>query len=424
MNKYLCFLLLLVVSPSGYAQQKVKDYVQKNLALLRSISPDEVDFSDLEAIGAAVGDARIVMLGEQTHGDGSTMQAKTRLVKYLHERKGFDVLAFEGDFFGLTAGWGQVQKSPAGVKSFLWRNLHNVWPACAQFADLLNVYLPGTYLTQNPLEVCGFDNQVGYAYSNALLKDSIDQYLRRRQIAYTNSEGYTRKFLPTLSKFKGRFWEGDENVAGLQRFVAAADTVLAQLGPGAFHDFGYLTLESARSFAQQSLAHGNKVVSSNLRDAQMAKNLKWLATHKYPNRKIIVWAASGHIIKNTDTAMKDKSDAAITCMGTWFARNSALERQTYVLGFTSLQGAWKFATSAKGYSVQRPRKGAFETWIDPSLAYGFVDFRRFRGENPGFREVFSMKGHGPNNKLANWTNVFDGVFYIRDMEPCGTVRYN
>src|SRR4051812_15253729 len=70
-------------------------WLQANSAPLRSIDPADTDFADLEPLARAIGDARIVMLGEQTHGDGATFLAKCRLVHFLHERLGFDVLSFE-----------------------------------------------------------------------------------------------------------------------------------------------------------------------------------------------------------------------------------------------------------------------------------------------------------------------------------------
>ncbi len=52
-------------------------------------------FDDLEAFGAMVGDARVVGLGEPTHGSREVFQLKHRLVEYLAERKGFSVFAIE-----------------------------------------------------------------------------------------------------------------------------------------------------------------------------------------------------------------------------------------------------------------------------------------------------------------------------------------
>ena len=52
------------------------------------------DFSDLEHFGKAIGDKRIVLLDELTHGEGNIFSLKSRLVKYLHHKKGFDVFLF------------------------------------------------------------------------------------------------------------------------------------------------------------------------------------------------------------------------------------------------------------------------------------------------------------------------------------------
>jgi erythromycin esterase-like protein len=94
-------LLLLLLAASARAQSTfgpIQAYVKQHTQPIASIDPAFGDAADLAAIGEAIGQARVVMLGEQDHGDGVTMQAKTRLVKYLHEQKGFNVLVLEDDF--------------------------------------------------------------------------------------------------------------------------------------------------------------------------------------------------------------------------------------------------------------------------------------------------------------------------------------
>lgn len=55
------------------------------------------DYSDLEQFTrtSSIGQAGIVLLGENSHGDGATTLAKNRLIAFLHARLGFDVVAFE-----------------------------------------------------------------------------------------------------------------------------------------------------------------------------------------------------------------------------------------------------------------------------------------------------------------------------------------
>jgi len=42
-------------------------------------------------------DKRIVFLGENAHGVSEFTTMKARLIRYLHEELGFDVLAFESN---------------------------------------------------------------------------------------------------------------------------------------------------------------------------------------------------------------------------------------------------------------------------------------------------------------------------------------
>ncbi|MCP2259248.1 erythromycin esterase [Streptoalloteichus tenebrarius] len=69
---------------------------------LRSTEPGG-NTADLRAMGAMIGDARVVGLGEATHGSHEFFAMKERLFRYLVEEKGFTT-------FALEMGW------PAGLR--------------------------------------------------------------------------------------------------------------------------------------------------------------------------------------------------------------------------------------------------------------------------------------------------------------------
>ena len=115
----------LLLCATAFAQD-IRSYVATNTPRVATLDATSDEYADLAAVGQAIGEARVVILGEQDHGDGPTFQAKMRLAKHLHEHKGFTVLAFESDFYGLTTGWNQLAKQPDSIRHFLRQNLFDI----------------------------------------------------------------------------------------------------------------------------------------------------------------------------------------------------------------------------------------------------------------------------------------------------------
>jgi hypothetical protein len=84
---------------AGQAQDARLEWLRHNAIVVRSIHPNDTNFVDLAPLIERIGRARIVLLGEQTHADGATFLAKTRIIRFLHERMGFGVLAWEASLF-------------------------------------------------------------------------------------------------------------------------------------------------------------------------------------------------------------------------------------------------------------------------------------------------------------------------------------
>ncbi len=90
MSKIFIFILKLAACSTCFLvhcnAQNVRQYVRENIKEIKQIDFND-NFEDLQSVGDAIGNHRVVMLGEQSHGDGSTFRFKARLVKYLHEMK-------------------------------------------------------------------------------------------------------------------------------------------------------------------------------------------------------------------------------------------------------------------------------------------------------------------------------------------------
>ena len=125
-------------------------------APLRSIDPLDEDWSDLEPFGEAVASCDVVLLGEAGHGDGLAFLAKTRIIKYLREVHGYDVLAFEAGVYSCEKAHTALMAGRDPWEA-LDQGLHAVW-LTEELTELVR-YVDSTYREGRPLRVTGFDCQ-------------------------------------------------------------------------------------------------------------------------------------------------------------------------------------------------------------------------------------------------------------------------
>jgi erythromycin esterase len=411
-------LLLLLVDLLGAHAQNIKSYVQANRSTIRSIDPSDSNYTDLEEFGKAIACKRVIMLGEQDHGDAPAFLAKTRLIRYLHEKHGFNVLAFESDFFALTEGQQDIQNDTGNLRRYMQQNIFPIWMYCDAATYLFYKYLPQQFAGSTPMVVTGFDNQLHGNFSRTKLLAYLDSNLIAAQfpiVDFTATKTFILRHTDSLminygkpSASKAYVTKMDES---LQRFLQS------HLNQDS-SDYLNVLLKSIQSFNRQSSYSTEYVSLNSARDSQMAVNLNWLVNTKYKDEKIIVWAANGHVMKNSQRIV---GAGYFSSMGGIFSNMSHNKEQTYILGFTSNQGTAGRILYQKPFVVKKPEKASFENWFQ-KLPFAFIDFTRYNQQTNN-AEAFKMKGISHQwNGAAKWTHGFDGIFYLKDMYHCIAIQ--
>ncbi|QDU39479.1 Erythromycin esterase [Maioricimonas rarisocia] len=383
---------------------------------VRTIDPRDEDFSDLMPLVEKIGSARVVALGEQTHGDGAALVAKHRLVRFLHQKMGFDVLAWESGLFDcrqMDAALLAAEATPDVIQS----GIFPIWGVSGHVKPVIN-YAASTIGSGHRLEMAGFDCQFSSGKSDERFPvfvvrffDRIDPELLseadRKQLAAvaegaeTDAET-TQEFLTSL----------------IERIDEHADKA-AKVHSKREIAFTRRILENLRVFDQaRRQPRALDPARTNLRDRMMGENLAWLAREYYPDRKIIVWAASFHLMRNA--AAVDVVDGSIDYSETVPMGEIAREQlgdDYYSVMFVANRGSSGTPFSPRTRTLETPPAGSLDALLQKKdRPFAFIDLRSLPEEHP-LRETMIARPLGYSDMSAAWPDIFDGVFYTETMFP-------
>lgn len=399
-------------------------WLTEHAAPIRSLDLEDTDYSDLAPLKSAIGNARIVMLGEQSHADGATFEAKARLVRFLHEEMDFDVLAFESGLYACHEAWQRIQAGEDAVETAS-QAIFGVWMRSAQVQPLFR-YLGERAQTARPLALAGFDLQLTGPLSQQFLP-AFQTYLdAETPIDTTTWQAFS-------APFKGMFsGQGREVMAYDSTRQAAFHTAVSDLQAELnTHDAPETALwlqltKSLDTFLRFMWAvdfQNPDPDVMNLRDAQMADNFLWLAKEAYPDSKIIVWGATSHVTRNRQDIETDSAPKMIP-MG--HLVHEALGDAVYSIGFTAYKGEIGFASPGDRGTPQ-PIESAPETSLEGLLhdtghPIAFLDFRALHNTDHWLTTPHDSRPMGYGFMRADWTSVMDGLIYIETMTPSHMVE--
>jgi erythromycin esterase-like protein len=97
MTRFLTLIVVgLAVSVAGGQGQPPTDWIRANAIRLATVESGH-GFADMQPLKAVVGDARVVSLGEATHGTREFFQLKHRMLEFLASEMGFTIFSIEAN---------------------------------------------------------------------------------------------------------------------------------------------------------------------------------------------------------------------------------------------------------------------------------------------------------------------------------------
>jgi erythromycin esterase len=371
------------------------DREQKLLSWLRSqaIPLTTVEagcgFAELQPLKPVIGNARIVALGEATHGTREFFQLKHRLLEFLVTEMGFTTFAIEANWPESLAvndyvlhGRGDPARALAGLHFWtwdteevldliLWMRQHNAYSA-----------------HKTKVTFTGFDAQYSAAAAVA-----IKSYLTQVDPAFAAA------FVPRLLPF------ADDSLEYRTLSEAAVEELQLTV-----QDLGERLLAEERSYVTRSTlqewhlacqharilrqvdehrrAGDDKKSRYMIRDRAMAENIAWILENEGPQSRMVVWAHNGHVARDP----RGIFDGAVESMGMHLSRR--FDPEFVAVGFAFGEGAFQAVVTegdSRGLREVAVGSAPAET-LDALLARTgipmfMVDLRRVADDvAPWFRE--------------------------------------
>lgn len=279
---------------------------------------DEIETADLAPLLRRIGDARVVLLGEASHGSSEFYRMREKISRELILKKGFSFIAIEGDWPDAAhidhyvrhreyppSEWTAFARFPV----WMWRNTDV--RAFVVWLRSHNVGLkPGARVAFHGLDLYSLYDSIRFVLAYL---DKVDpaaaEIARERYGCLTPWQSDPATYGRAALNEKYPICEDD--VAGALKDLLAKRQAYAGHDGERFLD----AVQNARLVANAEryyriMYYGSRA-SWNLRDQHMFETLKTLLAHHGPHSKGIVWAHNSHIGDASATEMSARGETNI-----------------------------------------------------------------------------------------------------------------
>ena len=372
-----CVLMLMVAALAS---------CEKNSA---DISPDKIlpshllqTAADLDSLMMQIGNARIVMLGEASHGTAEFYEWRAAITKRLVSEKGFNMMAIEGEWADSYRVnqfiQGPPKDSTATVNilrqydrwpTWMWGNYH-----IASLVTWLNHYNQ----TQAPANKVGFYGMDVYCLWESMQEllpylqgnDSLRQIASSVQQCFQPFSADPGEYANAVANASAncreqtqRLWQAVLNYTGGRTAETEAGFVMQQNALVALNGEKYYRT-SASSYD----------TSWNVRDRHMMQTIERLLEYKGQNGKLIVWAHNTHV---GDARYTDMAQAGMVNVGQ-LVREKYGRENVYAVGFGTYQGtviaSRQWGGPIENMKVPAAQKGSWEDQLHRQSAMDKILF--------------------------------------------------
>lgn len=335
--------MVATLSPEALASSRaVTSWVREQAIPLNTVLA-ESGFDDMQRLKTVVGDARIVALGEATHGTREFFQLKHRMLEFLVREMGFTTFAIEANLPEarrvneyVLHGTGDPAAALAGMYFWTWYT-----EEVLAMVEWMRAYNADPAHTRK-VTFYGFDMQTALVAAA-----NVSAYLREREPELATAAA--QAFGP-VSTDAGRAEFRQASPDEKARVAAAIDAILRRLdqlapvAPAADEtpSPAFVAWRDTRQDAvvvQQMVRMASASgVGFNERDEAMAANVAWILEAEGPGAKVVLWAHNGHV--------SAAPQAGVTMMGTHLRARFGPEM--VVFGFAFNRGAFQAIERGSG----------------------------------------------------------------------------
>lgn len=341
-------------------------------------------FEDLEPLTRVVGDARIVALGEATHGTREIFQLKHRMLELLVERLGFTVFAIEASYPDCVAINEYVEHGVGDPAAALHGQGFWTWDTEEVLAliEWMRAYNADPE-HERTLRFYGVDmQQSGTAMTGAL------EYVREHEPDLAEALASDLEPLTRDTIFLDYSGLPDDELEAIAFGLAELEDYLDVERDALVEATSGRAWSTARqhaavaSQAQQLMAGTGE--GPSWRDQCMAANTAWILDQEPEGARVVLWAHNGHV-------KKDGPPIGFPMMGYYLAERFGAEQ--VVFGFAFHHGGFQAIASPRPegdtgpglrpFEVGPPEEGSIDALLgEVGPALFALDLRTAPAEGP------------------------------------------